>query len=99
MLDIILQTPYDMRLMIAKRFKEKRLILNLTQKVIAERSGLSLASVKRFEATGLISFKGLLDMALILRCLKDFDNICQISDLPASLFGPRPKKRLRGRKK
>ena len=58
------------------RFKARRLALNLTQKGLAERSGLSLGSLKRFERTGLIALDSLLRLALVLDCLEDFDQIC-----------------------
>jgi transcriptional regulator with XRE-family HTH domain len=55
MLNINLQTPQDVRLGIAARARAQRLALNISQKELAERSGVSLGSVKRFETGGLVS--------------------------------------------
>jgi hypothetical protein len=45
-----------------------------------------LGSLKRFEQTGQISFESLLKIALVLDCLKDFENICkEKEELPKSI--------------
>ena len=51
--------------------------LRLSQKEMAERSGVSLGSLKRFENTGLISLEALLKLAHLMGRLEDFDNIFQ----------------------
>ncbi len=61
---------------LAGRFKAKRLALNLTQEGLAERSGVSWGSLKRFERTGLIALDALLRLALVLHCLDDFEQVC-----------------------
>jgi transcriptional regulator with XRE-family HTH domain len=95
MLNINLQTPKDLRLGIAARAKARRLALNISQKELAERSGVSLGSVKRFEAGGLVSLSALLEIALTLGRLEDFSQLFAALEEPASLFIPEPKKRLR----
>jgi transcriptional regulator with XRE-family HTH domain len=45
----------------------------------AERSGVSLGSLKRFENTGQISFESLLRLVNVLHRLEDFDNILKIN--------------------
>lgn len=57
--------------------------MNLTQAGLAKRSGVALGSLKRFEQTGLIAFDSLLNIALVLDCLGDFDKVCV--DEPQSL--------------
>lgn len=57
---------------IAKRAQAKRLSLNLSQKTLAERSGVSFGALKKFERTGKISLESLLKIALVLGCLEDF---------------------------
>ena len=100
MLNINLQTPKDIRLSIAAKAKAQRLALNISQKELAERSGVSLGSVKRFETSGLISLSALLEIALVLGQLEDFGRLFAAPEEPASLFAPEPKKRLRsGRRK
>jgi transcriptional regulator with XRE-family HTH domain len=57
------------------RFRERRLAANLSKEGLAKRSGVTLGSLKRFEATGLIAFDSLLKLALVLDCLGDFEKI------------------------
>ena len=61
---------------LAARFKKRRLAQNLTQQGLAERSGVSWSSLKRFERTGLIALDSLLRLSLVIDCLNDFDQIC-----------------------
>lgn len=96
MLDINLKTPRDVRGDIAAQAKTRRLALNISQKELAERSGVSLGSVKRFETGGLISLSSLLEIALVLGRLQDFDALFAAPKNPVSLFAPEPKQRLRG---
>jgi len=49
----------EMQIALADRIKHHRLQKNLTQSELATRSGLSLASYRRFEKTGEISLKSL----------------------------------------
>jgi transcriptional regulator with XRE-family HTH domain len=57
---------------IGKRMRERRLELNLTQKGLAEKAGVSLGSLKRFENTGEISLKHLLMIAVVLNSTEEF---------------------------
>lgn len=75
MLSINLSTPSTVMEQIKEKFKEKRLSFNLTQEGLANKSGVSLGSLKRFENSGQISLDSLLKLALILECLDDFLNI------------------------
>ena len=79
MLSINIQTPSTIMQKLKKRFKQKRLFFELTQEGLANRSGVSLGSVKRFESSGEISLKSLLKLAMILECLDDFTNIATTS--------------------
>ncbi|MEY8257325.1 helix-turn-helix transcriptional regulator [Erysipelotrichaceae bacterium 66-17] len=60
---------------VAKREKKRRKSMKITQKDMAERTGVSLGSIKRFEQTGEISFHSLLKIAFVLDCLDDFDQL------------------------
>jgi len=60
---------------ISKRAKQKRIHLNLTQQELAERSGVSFGSVKRFEQKGEISLKHLLQIAIVLRTAGEFESL------------------------
>lgn len=81
MLAINLNTPNSIMQRLKENFKEKRLFLNLTQEGLANRSGVSLGSLKRFETTGQISLESLLKIAFILDCLDDFLNIAEIKEV------------------
>ena len=62
------------------RFVKYRKGLKLTQKQLSIQSGVSYASIRRFENTGDISLNSLLKLALAMNCLEDFEKI----------FGNRP---------
>ena len=49
--------------------------LNLTQEGIATRAGLKFATYRRFEQTGEISLKGLLQIGFALNALSEFDTL------------------------
>lgn len=70
-----LRTPRDAQRDLARRFKTRRLALNLTQEGLAARAGVSWSSLKRFEHTGLIALEALLKLAIVLGCLSDFDRV------------------------
>ena len=65
---------------IAKRLKNRRLKLNLTQGALAKRSGVSLGSLKRFENQSEISLKSLLFLALVLEATEEFHELFTSSD-------------------
>lgn len=71
------QTPLEVRKTLAQRHKLLRKKLRLSQVELAERSGVSLGSLKRFENTGKISLESLLKLAHLIGRLKDFDNVFQ----------------------
>ena len=60
---------------LAGRVRKRRLFNNMTQKMLAEKSGVSLGSIKRFESIGEISLKHLLRIALVLDALHEFGNL------------------------
>lgn len=70
-------TPYEIGKDLAKRHKALRKQLKLSQSDMAERSGVSLGSLKRFEATGQISLESLLKLAHLLDRLEDFKSVFQ----------------------
>lgn len=55
--------------------KTRRKELKISQKLLAQRSGVSYASIRRFEHTGEISLLSLLKIANALNCLDDFTRI------------------------
>lgn len=80
MLAINISTPNSIMEEIKDKFKQKRLSLNLTQEGLANKSAVSLGSIKRFESSGEISFESLLKLAFVLDCLDDFKNIANKND-------------------
>lgn len=60
---------------IVERVKLRRKELKLTQKGLAKKSGVSYASIRRFESTGEISFASLLKIANALNALSDFNSL------------------------
>lgn len=58
---------------VAQRMVAKRKALGLTQPQLAEKSGVSLGSLKRFERTYQISFSSLVNIAFALQCADDFE--------------------------
>jgi transcriptional regulator with XRE-family HTH domain len=74
-LSFYLRTAKEVRTGIAGRFKARRLAMNLTQRELAARSGVTWSSLKRFEREGLIALDSLLNLALVLDCLDDFDKL------------------------
>lgn len=73
-------TPIEVSKGIAQRHKLLRKKLHLTQEEMAERSGVSLGSLKRFENSGKISLEALLKLAHLMDRLKDFDTVFQAND-------------------
>ena len=65
-------SPSEVALQIAARVKTRRLELNLTQEGMAARAGLKFATYRRFEQTGEISLKGLLQIGFALNVLSEF---------------------------
>lgn len=68
-------SPEGKAVALAERVKARRLEMNLTQEGLSVRSGLSLATYRRFERTGKISLDGLLHIAYALDALNDFDRL------------------------
>ena len=61
-----LETPYEMALDAAKRFRKVRTLKKITMKELSRRSGVPYATVRRFESTGEVSFLSLVKMASAL---------------------------------
>ena len=102
---VYFRTAQEVQAGIAGRFKARRLDLNLTQSELAARSGVTFSSLKRFEREGLIALDSLLNLALVLNCLDDFDKLAAEStlnsaaqSLDALLATPARRRRATGRK-
>ena len=74
-LAVVGNNPCDVAKAIAVKVRSRRLELNLTQEGLAAKAGLKFATYRRFEQTGEISFKGLLQIGFALNALSDFDEL------------------------
>ena len=74
-----LYTSEEVSLRLAEHIKRLRLQHKWKQSTLAERAGVSLPSLRRFEQTGLISLKHLLRLAFALGRLDDFWNLLEPS--------------------
>ncbi len=57
------------------RFKQRRKEFGISQKELSIRSGISYASIRRFETTGEISLASLLRISTVIDCLEDFNEL------------------------
>jgi len=89
--------PDDAALHLAERVKQTRLAKNFSRKTLAERSGVSEASIKRFETTGEIALLSLAKLAFALGCLQEFDKLFMPQEL-VSIKNITQKQRARGRR-
>ena len=67
--------PSNISVLISSRVKTRRLELNLTQEGLASRAGIKFATYRRFEQTGEISLRGLLQIGFALNCLDEFNTL------------------------
>jgi transcriptional regulator with XRE-family HTH domain len=101
MISFLMPTPFEIKESIVQRAKAKRLFLNLSQRTLSERSGVSLGTLKKFERSGQISLESLLKLALALRALEEFSALFREKKIEQYLSLDeilKEKKRKRGRK-
>lgn len=85
MIALEFETPAEMAQAIARRCREKRLVLNLSQKSLSQRSAVSASVIKQFETTGKIALGSLLKIALALGSMSDFREIFKNNPVQNSL--------------
>lgn len=68
-------TPLEISKALAERHRTLRKQLKMSQEEMAERSGVSLGTLKRFENTGKISLYSLLKLLHLLGRLNEFDKL------------------------
>jgi len=73
-----IQTIQSVTEQFVEREKLRRKKMHLSQRDLANKSGVSYASIRRFESIGEISFNSLLKIANALDCLEDFNYIFKI---------------------
>jgi len=100
MLRLNLHTPYEIQVILSQRVKRLRLINEWTQAELAERAGITLASLKRFESTGKISIERLLQLAMALGRLNELMQLFQEPEIKRlSDIKKLTKNRQRGKRK
>ncbi len=67
-----ISSPEEIAKLLAERLRESRLRLGWKQSTLAERSGVSLPTVKRYESTGRTSLGNLLALCFALGRLDEF---------------------------
>lgn len=64
--DYIFDNTDDIAKDMASDFRRRRIEKNLTREQIAERSGVAVSNIVRFEQKGLISLKNLIGIAMVM---------------------------------
>ena len=73
--NFMIKTPYEINLLLAKRIRTIRRARKISQKRLSEKSGVSLASVKRFEQSGEISLLSLTKIAIALDLNQEMEGL------------------------
>ena len=74
-LDHYYDTPKDICLETARKAVLRRKALHISQKELAGMTGVSFASIRRFETTGQISFESLVKIAISIDMKGDVKNL------------------------
>ncbi|HET9571902.1 MAG TPA: helix-turn-helix transcriptional regulator [Bacteroidales bacterium] len=94
-------SPINIMSKLAQRVRQNRLELNLTQKALAAKSGITFASLRRFENTGEISLKSLIMIAIALDATEAFNDLFgrkQYVSIDQLIATTKAKTKQRGRK-
>lgn len=67
--------PLAIQRKISERVKERRLEKNLSQEALSKMSGVSYATLRKYESTGEISLKSLLKIAVAIDAATDFEKL------------------------
>ena len=70
-----MKTPKELSLIIAANVRKRRKGRKLSMQDLAEKSGVSYGSVKRFENCGEISLVSLLKIATVLDCADEVEEL------------------------
>lgn len=73
------KVPSDILISMAQNVSKLRKEKGWTQPDLAEKSGVSFGSIKRFERSGQISFESLLKIVEALGRLSEFENLLNLS--------------------
>lgn len=65
----------DIARMLADDFRKRRIEKNMTREQVAEKSGVAVSNIVRFEQKGLISLKNLIGIAMTMEYTSEIKNI------------------------
>lgn len=77
---ISLTTPAKVQKKLAEQARARRLHMELTQEGLAERSGVALPTLRKFERTGVLSLESFLKLHMVLGGLEDILKATQIKE-------------------
>src|SRR5690606_7122599 len=64
---------------LAENIRDRRLLMELTQEGLAERSGVPLSTLRKFEQKGSISLESFLKLLMVIGGLEDIINVLKPS--------------------
>ncbi|WP_432737352.1 helix-turn-helix domain-containing protein [Maridesulfovibrio sp. FT414] len=96
--------PFETPQVLGLNIREQRLSRNWTQEVLAEKSGVPLSTLRKFERTGKISLESFVQICFCLDILDELVKITEIKEqdftsMDQVLKDSTPRKRQRGRGK
>ena len=99
MVSFRIESPDEYKLTLANRGRDRRLAMNLSREGLAARSGVALATLRKFESTGNISLSSFLKILYCLGDERSLQNLLQEREEFQTLDEvlAQPKKRQRGR--
>ncbi len=65
----------DIARMVADDFRKRRIEKNMTREQVADKSGVAVSNIVRFEQKGLISLKNLIGIAMAMEYTSEIKNI------------------------
>jgi len=94
-------TPSKAQKELAKNLRARRLVMGLTQAGLSERSGVALATLRKFERTGAISVKSLCKLMMTVGGLEQLVEASapaqsKFTSIDEVLAGNKPSPRQRG---
>jgi transcriptional regulator with XRE-family HTH domain len=72
MVPLSFMAPGDVARDVAARARARRVALGLTQQDVADRSGVNIWTLRRFEASGKLAFDALIRLAIVLDAIEGF---------------------------
>lgn len=98
---IALMTPAKAKSKLAQNMRARRLAMNLTQAGLSKRSGVALATLRKFEQSGAVSVDNLFKLMLVVGGLDDLikasaPNPSNYNSIDDVLSGNESPKRKRG---